>query len=70
MGTYVIDLSAYLGEELYLELCDEAAEGWAHAFFDEVVTYYEEVPDYANNADIVPDGGTADEVAISWQLLQ
>lgn len=70
MGTYVIDLSAYLGEELYLELCDEAAEGWAHAFFDEVVTYYEEAPDYANNADTVPDGGTGEEVAIPWQLLQ
>ncbi|MDE7327507.1 MAG: hypothetical protein K2N63_14745 [Lachnospiraceae bacterium] len=70
MGTYVIDLSAYLGEELYLELCDEQADGWAHAFFDEVVTYYEEVPDYANNADTVPDGGTGEEVAIPWQLAE
>ncbi len=70
MGTYVMDLSAYLGEELYLELCDEQADGWAHAFFDEVVTYYEEVPDYANNADSVPDGGTGEEVKIPWQLLE
>lgn len=70
MGTYVIDLSAYLGETLYLELCDEQAEGWAHAFFDEVVTYYEEAPDYANNADMVSDGGTGEEVAIPWQLLE
>lgn len=70
MGTYVIDLSAYLGETLYLELCDEQAEGWAHAFFDEVVTYYEEAPDYADHADTVPDGGTGEEVAIPWQLLK
>lgn len=70
MGTYVIDLSAYLGEELYLVLCDEQVDGWANAFFDEVVTYYEEAPDYANNADSVPDGATAEEVLISWQLLE
>ena len=70
MGTYVIDLSAYLGEELYIELCDEQAEGWAHAFFDEIVTYYETAPDYANSADTVPDGGTGEEVQIPWQLLQ
>lgn len=70
MGTYVIDLSAYLGEELYIELCDEQVDGWAHAFFDEVVTYYEEMPDYESNADSVPDGGTAEEVLIPWRLLQ
>ncbi len=70
MGTYVIDLSAYLGEELYIELCDEQVEGWAHAFFDEIVTYYETAPDYANSADTVPDGGTGEEVQIPWQLLQ
>lgn len=70
MGTYVIDLSEYLGEELYLELCDEQVDGWAQAFFDEVVTYYEEAPDYENNADRVPDGATAEEVLIPWQLLK
>lgn len=70
MGTYVIDLSEYLGEELYIELCDEQAEGWAHAFFDEVVTYYEEAPDYTAAADTVADGGTGEEVRIPWQLLE
>ena len=70
MGTYVIDLSEYLGEDLYIELCDEQVDGWAHAFFDEVVTYYEQVPDYSNNADTVPDGGTGEEVTIPWQLLE
>lgn len=70
MGTYVMDLSAHLGQEMYIVLADEPAEGWAHAFFDEVVTYYETAPDYANNADVVPDGATAEPVSIPWQLVE
>lgn len=68
MGTYVMDLSAYKGQEMYVVLADEQAEGWAHAFFDEVVTYYETAPDYAGQADTVADGGTGAEVQIPWQL--
>lgn len=69
MGTYVIDLTDYIGQELYIVLEDEVIEGgWAHAFFDEVVTFYEEAPDYENNADTVKDGGTTDTVDIPWQL--
>lgn len=68
MGTYVMDLSAYLGSEMYVVLCDEAAEGWAHAFFDALVTYYETAPEVDSMADIVPDGATAEEVSIPWQL--
>ena len=68
MGTYVMDLSAYKGQEMYVILADEPAEGWAHAFFDEVVTYYETAPDYASQADTVADGGTGAEVQIPWQL--
>lgn len=68
MGTYVMDLSAYVGQELYITLCDEAVEGWSHAFFDEVVTYYEAAPSVTTNADVVADGGTAAEVKIPWQL--
>ena len=68
MGTYVMDLSQYLGQEMYIVLADEQAEGWAHAFFDEVVTFYETAPDYANLADTVPDGVTAEPVSIPWQL--
>ncbi len=70
MGTYVMDLSAYQGQELYIVLADEQAEGWAHAFFDEVVTYYETAPDYASQADTVADGGTGAEVSIPWQLAE
>ena len=73
MGTYVMDLSDHLGEELYIVLEDEVIDGgWAHAFFDEVVTYYETAPDYATKADTVLDGHTAEEtpveVQIPWQL--
>lgn len=70
MGTYVMDLSAYLGQELYLVLADEQVDGWAQAFFDEVVTYYETAPDYENSADVVPDGATAEPVSIPWQLAE
>jgi len=71
MGTYVLDLSDYIGEELYIELHDEVIDGgWAHAFFDEVVTYYEDAPDYQNLSDTVADGGTGDPVNIPWQLAE
>lgn len=70
MGTYVMDLSAYIGQEMYIVLADEQVEGWAHAFFDEVVTFYETVPDYEKNADEVPDGATAEPVSIPWQLAE
>ena len=69
MGTYVMDLSAYIGQEMYIVLCDEVIEGgWAHAFFDEVVTYYETAPDYANLSDKVNQSVTGEEVFIPWQL--
>ena len=73
MGTYVIDLSDHIGEELYIVLADEVIEGgWAHGFFDEVVTFYEEAPDYANLFDTVLDGAAGEdphnEIQIPWQL--
>ena len=71
MGTYVMDLSDHIGETLYLELCDDVISGgWAHAFFDEVVTYYETAPDWENLSDTVKDGGTADTVTILWRLAE
>lgn len=44
MTTFVADLSAYIGEELYLELHDKGAGAWGVAFFDDIVTYYETAP--------------------------
>lgn len=71
MGTYVMDLSDYLGEEMYVVLCDEQVEGWAQAFFDEVITYFENVPDYGAASDTVKDGGPSDvDVSIPWQLAE
>lgn len=71
MGTYVMDLSAYIGQELYIVLCDETIEGgWAHGFFDEVVTYYETAPDYANLYDTVAQSVTGEEVQFPWQLAE
>lgn len=71
MGTYVMDLSDYIGQELYIVLCDESIEGgWAHAFFDEVVTYYETAPDYANLFDTVAQSVTGEEVQFPWQLAE
>ena len=71
MGTYVMDLSAYIGQELYIVLCDESIEGgWAHAFFDEVVTYYETAPDYANMFDTVAQSVTGEDVQFPWQLAE
>lgn len=71
MGTYVMDLSAYIGQELYIVLCDESIEGgWAHAFFDNVVTYYETAPDYANLFDTVAQSVTGEDVQFAWQLAE
>lgn len=73
MATYAIDLHEYIGQKLYIELCDiEVDGGWAHAFFDEVNTYYETAPDVANSKDTVKNGHTGEEEAqdvdISWIL--
>lgn len=68
MATFIIDLSEYIGEELYLELWDEESPGsWAVAFFDEIVTLYDEIPDYKTMFDLVKDGNSTEMVEIQWQ---
>lgn len=64
MGTYIIDLSEHLGKQLYIVLCDEKTDTWAHAFFDEVITYYETAPNADDLVDMVKDGGSDEQVAI------
>ena len=66
MATYAMDLHEYIGEELYIELHDIEVGAWAHAFFDDVITYYETAPDWENNKDTVKNGGTTDTVDIPW----
>jgi|GEM_PF-1286116 len=70
MGTYVIDLTAYLGQELYVELCDVViVGGWAHAWFDELITYYETAPDWTISGDEVTlYAPTERNYTIPWQL--
>ncbi len=67
MATYVIDLSDHLNQTLRIELCDEeVAGGWAHAFFDEVITYYEagtQTTTLLQKKDTVKNGHTAGETA-------
>ena len=53
---------------LCVELWDEGAAAWAVAFFDEVITYYETAPDYANMYDVVAQSITGEEVHLPWTL--
>jgi len=69
MGTYVLDLSAHVGEELYIVLQDEKVEGgWANAFFDEIITRYDTPPDVAKMADKVSDSRTRADITIPWRM--
>ena len=68
MHTFIMDLSDYIGEELYLELWDEEIMGsWAVAFFDEVITLYDAVPNYKENFDTMYNPARNMEVQIKWQ---
>ncbi len=53
MTTYVANLSAYLGQTLYIEICDEPGENWGVVFFDDIVTYYETAPVLSECYDVV-----------------
>ena len=55
MITYVADLSEHIGETLYIEIADTTASGWAVAFFDDIVTYYESYVDYTAMKDTVTE---------------
>lgn len=70
MGTYVLDLSEYVGRNVYIKLADEATGGWGMANFDDLVTYYETAPDVESLYDLVKNGNSYDTVAIPWQLAE
>lgn len=54
MTTFVADLSDYIGEKLYIEICDvKTDKDWGVAFFDDIVTYYENIPDVSKLSDTV-----------------
>ncbi|MBO5711661.1 MAG: hypothetical protein J6R47_02380, partial [Acholeplasmatales bacterium] len=68
MTRFYADLSAYVGEEIYVELVDKAdAAGWAVAFFDDVNCYFEEAP-VTVGSDIVKDSAdrAENDVEIAW----
>ena len=75
MTTYVADLSGHLGKTLYIEICDVALEegDWGVAFFDDIVTYYENAPNVAEMYDTVElnattsSTGSAQQYRIPWQ---
>ncbi len=78
MGTYFIDLTAFIGQELYIELHDIGGGAWAHGFFDAVTTYYETAPDVANGYDVTTAPVSKDEndalvygeVQLKWTLAE
>ncbi len=81
MTTYLADLSAYLGQELYLEIVDEPGGNWGNAWFDDIVVYYETAPVLADMYDTVyiyrslAEGGsgkwhlssTPEEFKLAWK---
>ena len=71
MRTYAIDLHEYLGETLYLELWDAEEGGtWGHAFFDEIVTYYEVAPDWENREDTVVNSLSLGIAKLPWRKCE
>lgn len=58
---YLIDASQYLGEDLYIVLMDKEGykDEWGVAFFDDVVTYYEEAPSTETMVDTFVDAKTS-----------
>ncbi len=71
MRTYAIDLRDYVGEKLYLELWDvEEGGGWGLAFFDEVITYYENAPDWENSSDTVTNSNNLGTAKLPWRKVE
>lgn len=69
MTTFVADLSDYIGEAMYIELCDTASSDWGVAFFDDINVYYEDDIDINTKFDIVSQdypSGTVTSTEIPW----
>ncbi len=52
LKTYVADLSAYIGRTVRIQLVDNATREWGCVSFDNVVTYYNEIPEGITAIDI------------------
>lgn len=65
MTTFVADLSAHVGENLYITLQDTGTSNWGQALFDNIITYYDEaVTVGADKYDAVTQG--EDTTNILW----
>ena len=53
MTTFAVDLSAHLGEELYIELHDLGSGPWAVAFFDNIIVRHDNAVDVGSMSDEV-----------------
>ncbi len=49
---YVADLSAYVGRTVRIQLVDKASSDWGCVSFDNVVTYYTEIPEGLSAIDV------------------
>lgn len=70
MNGYVADLSEYIGQALYIEISDLSLDNvnWQVAFFDDIQTYYENVPDISNMKDVVQEYLIADDYFMDVDL--
>ena len=46
MVKHIINLEQYVGRKIQLAICDYDTSGWSACYFDELVTYYEDAPDF------------------------
>lgn len=46
MNTYIMDLSAYIGDDLYIEIYDLGGLENDFIMVDNIVTYYQDIPDF------------------------
>ncbi len=62
--TYKIDLSAYMGEVMYIQMVDNATSNWAWIKLDNVITYY------ALEADLPAEAVAATELLVAPNTLE
>lgn len=68
MTNFFADLSIYLGKKMYVVIGDDAnTEGWAVAFFDDIIAYYETVPVLTYDV-VLESNNTGEEIQINHEL--
>lgn len=69
LKTYVADLSAYIGRTLRIQVVDNATYDWGCVSFDNVVTYYESVPEGMTAIDVKYEivNGSFESGKVDWK---